>query len=401
MATSLVVNGVSYPYPDTGDQSWGTVASGWAAAVTNGMLQKSGGAFTLTADANFGANFGLLSKYFTSQSASAASTGIVRLASTESISWRNNANGADIALAKNSSDQLTWAGVVLASSAGVVPIAAGGTGAVTKAAGFDALQPMTTLGDIVYGGASGTGTRLAGNITTTLKFLVQTGSGAASAAPSWAALKAPTIQQFLSSSGTYTTPTSPAPLYIRIIAVGAGGGGGGGNSDGSGGGTGGNTTFGTTLIAANGGTGGAQGGGTVYSAAGTGGTASLGSGPIGIAIAGGGGQAGSPAVAAVRSPAGMGGVSALGGAGVSGAGTGGTGATNSGSGGGGGSSGANNVSAGAGGGAGGYVDAIITAPAATYAYAVGAAGGAGGGGSSSSNGGAGAAGQITVYEYYQ
>jgi hypothetical protein len=35
-----------------------------------------------------------------------------------------------------------------------VAIADGGTGQSTKAAGFDALQPMTTSGDIIYGGAS-------------------------------------------------------------------------------------------------------------------------------------------------------------------------------------------------------------------------------------------------------
>jgi hypothetical protein len=44
---------------------------------------------------------------------------------------------------------------------GTLPIANGGTGATTKAAAFDALSPMTASGDIIYGGASGTGTRLA------------------------------------------------------------------------------------------------------------------------------------------------------------------------------------------------------------------------------------------------
>jgi hypothetical protein len=44
---------------------------------------------------------------------------------------------------------------------GTLPIANGGTGATTKAAAFDALSPMTTAGDIIYGGTSGTGTRLA------------------------------------------------------------------------------------------------------------------------------------------------------------------------------------------------------------------------------------------------
>ena len=40
-------------------------------------------------------------------------------------------------------------------------VADGGTGASSAAAGFNALSPMTAAGDIIYGGASGTGTRLA------------------------------------------------------------------------------------------------------------------------------------------------------------------------------------------------------------------------------------------------
>ena len=48
-----------------------------------------------------------------------------------------------------------------ALTAGTLPVLAGGTGATTKTAGFDALSPMTTAGDLILGGASGTGTRLA------------------------------------------------------------------------------------------------------------------------------------------------------------------------------------------------------------------------------------------------
>lgn len=47
----------------------------------------------------------------------------------------------------------TWSGTTIALNKG-------GTGQTTKAAAFDALSPMTTLGDLIYGGASGTGTRL-------------------------------------------------------------------------------------------------------------------------------------------------------------------------------------------------------------------------------------------------
>lgn len=51
----------------------------------------------------------------------------------------------------------------------------------------------TALGDLVYGGASGTATRLAGNTTTAQKVLTQTGDGAASAAPVWTAVSGLTV----------------------------------------------------------------------------------------------------------------------------------------------------------------------------------------------------------------
>ena len=110
MATTLVVNGTSYAYPNTGDQQWGSAATTWAIAVTNGMLQKAGGNFTLTADVNFGPTYGLLSTYFTSISVNPATTGAVRFASGDFLAFRNNANTADLALGKNSSDQLTYNG---------------------------------------------------------------------------------------------------------------------------------------------------------------------------------------------------------------------------------------------------------------------------------------------------
>ena len=43
---------------------------------------------------------------------------------------------------------------------GVVAIANGGTGASTRTTAFDALSPMTSPGDLIYGGVAGTGTRL-------------------------------------------------------------------------------------------------------------------------------------------------------------------------------------------------------------------------------------------------
>jgi hypothetical protein len=47
------------------------------------------------------------------------------------------------------------------------------------------LAPMTTLGDIIYGGASGVPTRLPGNVAGAQMFLASAGDGADSSAPFW------------------------------------------------------------------------------------------------------------------------------------------------------------------------------------------------------------------------
>jgi len=46
-------------------------------------------------------------------------------------------------------------------------------------------NPMTTLGDTIYGGSGGTPSRLAGTTSSSLQVLTQTGTGSASAAPVW------------------------------------------------------------------------------------------------------------------------------------------------------------------------------------------------------------------------
>ncbi len=200
----------------------------------------------------------------------------------------------------------------------------------------------------------------------------------------------PTIQKFLSGTGTYTLPTSPAtPLYIRVRAVGGGGGGCGPFNPTSAGGT---TTFGTSLITCTGGAA-AVPGGSVGGTGGVGGTATA-TGLSGVVQDGANGQGGSGIILYVAG--GSGASSPFGGGGGGGAGNslGSHAAANSGSGGGGGGQGNSGGSSGGGGGAGGYVDVIIPTPSATYAYAVGAAGAGG------SGGGNGAAGQIIVEEYY-
>lgn len=54
-------------------------------------------------------------------------------------------------------------------------------------------NPMTSLGDIIYGNAAGAALRRAGNTTTTKMFLSQTGDGTSSAAPQWEAITTTTL----------------------------------------------------------------------------------------------------------------------------------------------------------------------------------------------------------------
>lgn len=104
MSQNLTVNGVVYPYPDVSDENWGQNATDWAVAVTAGMLQKAGGSFTLTADVDFGASFGLKSLYYKSRATNPSSAGIVRLGNAEVIGWRNQGNSGDVTLTVNASN---------------------------------------------------------------------------------------------------------------------------------------------------------------------------------------------------------------------------------------------------------------------------------------------------------
>lgn len=118
MSTNVVLNGTTYAIPAEGDSGWGTVLSNFFISIGSNVLQKTGGTFTLTADVDFGATYGVKSAYIKSRGTNPSSAGILRLANAEAVSWRNAANAADLALSVNSSDQLTYNGNVLASTTG-------------------------------------------------------------------------------------------------------------------------------------------------------------------------------------------------------------------------------------------------------------------------------------------
>lgn len=112
MATTTV-DGTTYTIPDNGDRGWGTESSNLLKALGDNSLLIKGGSIPLTSDADFGANFGLKSIYFVSRTANAASAGVLRLANTDVIGWRNGANNADLSLSV-ASDRLQYEGVDIA-----------------------------------------------------------------------------------------------------------------------------------------------------------------------------------------------------------------------------------------------------------------------------------------------
>lgn len=74
----------------------------------------------------------------------------------------------------------TWGTISSTDINGTIAIANGGTGQTTATTAFNALSPMTTGGDLIYGGTSGAGTRLANG--TLGQLLTSNGS---TSAPSW------------------------------------------------------------------------------------------------------------------------------------------------------------------------------------------------------------------------
>lgn len=109
MGTAISLNGVSFTIPALGENNWGTSVANYLIALSTGVLSKAGGTFTLTADTDFGANFGLKSIYYKSRG-TVASAGVFRLANAESIGWRNFLNSADLLFKVNASNILEFDG---------------------------------------------------------------------------------------------------------------------------------------------------------------------------------------------------------------------------------------------------------------------------------------------------
>jgi hypothetical protein len=99
----------------------------------------------------------------------------------------------------------SWVWGMESSNSQYIPILGGGTGAGTKANAFNALSPMTTGGDLIYGGASGAGTRLANG--TAGQVLTSAGT---TLAPTWASV---------TGTGTVTSVAATVPTFLSVAGT--------------------------------------------------------------------------------------------------------------------------------------------------------------------------------------
>lgn len=124
MATVVSFNGGSFTIPSVGEEDWGgsSKVDGFLIAVANNALAKSGGTFILTAELDFGGLFGQKCLYYKSRGMNVATDGIVRLANTEGVAWRNAANDQNLVLKVNAANQLEFNGNPIMGTSGFVTI---------------------------------------------------------------------------------------------------------------------------------------------------------------------------------------------------------------------------------------------------------------------------------------
>ena len=97
-AVSVDVNGTNYTIPETGEQGWGENVTMWIQGISANTIHPDGGDFNLTDELSFGSSYGLKSLYYKSDSSDPASSGEFRLANSDTITFRNNANDDDLEL---------------------------------------------------------------------------------------------------------------------------------------------------------------------------------------------------------------------------------------------------------------------------------------------------------------
>lgn len=152
MSTSKTLGGVAYTLPAIGED-YGASFTNYLNAIADEALTTDGGAKTLLAELDTGANFGHKATYFKGRT-TPATAGLFRLGNAEVVSWRDAGNTADLDLTVNASDILEFNGnplttLALGAAHYVLTMNAGGTATeyalldddnIAAAAGIDATK---------------------------------------------------------------------------------------------------------------------------------------------------------------------------------------------------------------------------------------------------------------------
>lgn len=201
-------------YSSTDDYIRKNDAAGFRASLGLGTAAQSNAADFATAaqgtkadNAEPGIAAGTTAQYWRGdkswQALDKAAVGLGNVENTALSTWTGSANVTTVGTITAG----TWSGTAIAETKG-------GTG-----------QTGYTLGDLLYASAANTLGKLAGNTTTSKKFLVQTGTGTVSAAPTWGAIAAsdlPTgttaqagIVQLSDSTSTTSSTTAATSTAVK------------------------------------------------------------------------------------------------------------------------------------------------------------------------------------------
>lgn len=220
MSTPVTYVGNTYnipAYQDTGyAQGTGNLSS-YLIALATGGLTLSGGAFPLLSDADFGASAGLKSIYYKSRSSIISSTGILRLSNTEFIGWRDFANANDLELGVNTSDQLTYNGIVIASSGGALF----GTTLTLSATSNQMVIGTTNTTTLSYTAPASSRTYTIPDAGGNVEFVMAGGTQTIAGAKTFSSAVTinPTTNQIVLGVTNTTTISSTAPAASRVYTI--------------------------------------------------------------------------------------------------------------------------------------------------------------------------------------